>query len=644
MSVMRSHVLCGRQLEKREKLMTATNTIAAARSKRFRYAKDHLSKEDYESFFADCKKMPWDQAMDRLLARPTIVKARKIPQFLSAKRRNDFIFLLPIKSDSVVLDYGSGWGNTSYTVSQYCGHVVAMEGDSNRLRFSASHFWATGRKNIAPLLANGAPALPFADGTFDAVIMNGVLEWTATAVSGVPGDVHRRILSEIHRVLKPGGSILVAIENRYSFKFLLGTRDHHAGGLRWASALPRWLADLYSRVWIGRPYRTWFYGYRALNRLFADAGFESATTYGYHPHHVSYTHLFNVDDDANSRCVLDQILRTQPRPHMERLVYRLCRRLVPFRTLVHDFAIVARKAGPKTKTALDPAEGNERIVNLRSMARNVLLTVEQPPKERSIVKFPREDSSSPNITAEASCLKIINSLKLERSQVRVPKVIECGTTFGRPFVRFAELAGSPIARGALDGHVTEAITEWLIELAQRSRGEAGVEQNVSELIDDVSAMVPSVSWSELDLAWLKTSGLFDLPTVFSHGDLSPNNILKDQEGHLSVVDWEFGSSAGLPLTDLIDFLLYIQLFKHGSYREAWVGLFHGEAAATGQAAIGAYCQALNIDRGVAAGLIVMFLLGKIRLLAPLKEARADRKLTDLVEILRSTDFRSLRVY
>jgi hypothetical protein len=102
------------------------------RPRTFRYARDHLSTDDYAAFFADCKTMPWSDAIERLLARPSVKKSWKIPRFLKNQRRNDFTFLLPIHPDSVVLDFGSGWGNSSYTLSQYCARVVAMEGDRDR--------------------------------------------------------------------------------------------------------------------------------------------------------------------------------------------------------------------------------------------------------------------------------------------------------------------------------------------------------------------------------------------------------------------------------------------------------------------------------------------------------------------------------
>ena len=59
--------------------------------------------------------------------------------------------------------------------------------------------------------------LPFADGSFDAVLSNGGID---------PNDDHRRVFAEIARVLKPGGRLIVSVRENV---FL---RSIAASGLR----------------------------------------------------------------------------------------------------------------------------------------------------------------------------------------------------------------------------------------------------------------------------------------------------------------------------------------------------------------------------------------------------------------------------
>ena len=309
----------------------------------YRYSKDHIGETHYADFFRDRDEYGWEVAMERLVTRKDIIKPQKIPTFLSDQRRNDFIFLLPLGPDTVALDYGSGWGNTSFTLAQYCKQVVAMEADPGRLRFSAAHFHHRGANNILPVRSGNALSLPFGDNTFDLVIMNGVLEWTPRSIDGPPEDVHRKVLSEVRRVLKPGGTLQISIENRYGYDYLLGKRDHHCGGLRWAPFLPRPLANLYSWLWLRQPYRTWFYSYRRLREVMTAAGFTGTQIYSYFRNHVRYSHMYLLDDEENVARKAHEILAVQRTRWKDRLAYRLGTALRRFRWIAQDYMVVTRK-------------------------------------------------------------------------------------------------------------------------------------------------------------------------------------------------------------------------------------------------------------------------------------------------------------
>jgi SAM-dependent methyltransferase len=311
---------------------------------KYRYPKDHIGPAHYEDFFQDCAAHGWEEAIRRLTSRPDIMKPQKVMQFLRDQRRNDFVFLLPVAPTAVVLDFGSGWGNTSYTLSEYCHYVVALEADIARQRFAAAHFTHSGASNILPVAGGRGVALPFADSTFDIILMNGVLEWTPQSLPGRPDAVHRRVLEEVRRVLKPGGTLQISIENRYGYDYLLGKRDHHCGGLRWAPFLPRALANLYSWFWLRRPYRAWFYSCRELDALLRDAGFGETRTYSYFRNHVRYSHLYGLGNSRNVARKGREILVTQKTSWKDRLGYRLGIRTGLFHWIAQDFMVITRKA------------------------------------------------------------------------------------------------------------------------------------------------------------------------------------------------------------------------------------------------------------------------------------------------------------
>jgi SAM-dependent methyltransferase len=87
-------------------------------------------------------------------------------------------------------------------------------------------------------------------------------------------DVQRRLLSEICRVLKPGGSFYLATKNRFSLRNLIGKPDAHCYDVHFGSALPRWLSGFLVRLkGYPRPFGM-LHSYAGLTAMLRDAGFD----------------------------------------------------------------------------------------------------------------------------------------------------------------------------------------------------------------------------------------------------------------------------------------------------------------------------------------------------------------------------------
>lgn len=602
----------------------------------YRYSRDHVGEKHYADFFRDRDAVGWTEAMSRLLARADIIKPQKIPTFLRDQRRNDFIFMLPLTPETVALDYGSGWGNTSFTLSHYCRQVVAMEADAGRLRFAAAHLRHAGADNVLPIQSGNALSLPFPDETFDIVVMNGVLEWTPRSIDGRPDEVHHRVLAEVRRVLKPGGALAVAIENRYSYKWLTGIRDNHAGGLRWAAVLPRGLASLYSRVLLGHPYRTWFYSYPTLRKLFAGCGFADCALYSYHPNHVTYRNLFRIDEDANARRVLREILRLPQLSWRDRLAYRAAAAGIPYRWIAHDYMAISRKpsdqalpASPLTKLVSDHCGKRGSIrYDLRSASRSVLLEASRDGEPIAIAKYPRENRWCENIRNECNMLSHYASLGMS-PEIRVPHLICAGEIFDRPVAVMAYVRGNAVLTSAHQQAVRPRIRDWLISLSRAPkvaaadappwlRWWAGAERVLG------GGLPPPAVDTRLE----------SFRGVMVHGDLSQSNIFDSPDG-LAVIDWEFADADGLPLIDLIDFLLYCLYRSTGSYSEAWTAVFAEDGNNENRREIEASCDALAIPHDLIPALADQFLVKKIGLLATLDQPISQRKIDQLVTIYKS---------
>ncbi|MDP8256355.1 MAG: class I SAM-dependent methyltransferase [Candidatus Alcyoniella australis] len=146
-----------------------------------------------------------------------------------------------------VLDWGSGWGHNSFLLDAAGLKVTSFD---VRPTYYQAWPWLFGDQSTRPLIGGADDsALPFADGSFDAVLSCGVLEH-------VPDDMAS--LDEIQRILRPGG--LLAIY-------------HLPNRLSWTEALGRLL---------GRIAHERLYSRRGVGRLLREHGFKVELVESYH--------------------------------------------------------------------------------------------------------------------------------------------------------------------------------------------------------------------------------------------------------------------------------------------------------------------------------------------------------------------------
>ena len=109
-------------------------------------------------------------------------------------------FFIPVLADGMsVLDCGSGPGTITCDFAQRIpdGRVVGVDADESQIALASNTARTRGLRNVEFREAS-AYELPFPDESFDAVFSHALLEHL-----GEPD----RAISEIRRVLKPGGSV-----------------------------------------------------------------------------------------------------------------------------------------------------------------------------------------------------------------------------------------------------------------------------------------------------------------------------------------------------------------------------------------------------------------------------------------------------
>jgi ubiquinone/menaquinone biosynthesis C-methylase UbiE len=123
--------------------------------------------------------------------------------------------MLNLKPEARLLDVGCGTGRHLLELSQYPGSFVGLDLDRGDLSKTRYLFDLTARQRPVvadvELMQGVGEQLPFGDCLFDYVVCTETLEH-------VPDD--RAVLSELVRVLRPGGVLVVSVPDEYSERLL----------------------------------------------------------------------------------------------------------------------------------------------------------------------------------------------------------------------------------------------------------------------------------------------------------------------------------------------------------------------------------------------------------------------------------------
>ena len=115
---------------------------------------------------------------------------------------------LGLRGGAMFLDAGAGFGRHAFEAARQGATVYALDWAQEEVAGTRATFGAMIEAGEIPAstfggaLRGDARRLPFADGTFDAVVTSEVLEHIQDDVTAI---------SELHRVLKPGGTLGVTV-------------------------------------------------------------------------------------------------------------------------------------------------------------------------------------------------------------------------------------------------------------------------------------------------------------------------------------------------------------------------------------------------------------------------------------------------
>lgn len=140
---------------------------------------------------------------------------------LSTSRAN-VVRALDLPADATVLEIGAGCGAITRYLGETCARVDALEPTFARARVAAAR--TADLPGVRVHLAEVAD-LP-AEPAYDVVVVVGVLEYVGSGTADA--DPYRTFLERLRATLRPGGRLVLAIENQLGVKYWAGAPEDHS--------------------------------------------------------------------------------------------------------------------------------------------------------------------------------------------------------------------------------------------------------------------------------------------------------------------------------------------------------------------------------------------------------------------------------
>lgn len=217
-------------------------------------------------------------------------------QQVVAESQADWHFMLKVRPQARVLEIGCEWGQVTTALGRHYHEVHTLDANLMALQFS---YWRTRQEGLTNIVfTQNDPIewshLPYPDHTFQLVVLNSNLAWIGTArTEASPATYQSRAIQEIYRVLTPGGTLYLNVENRLAYYNFWGRKAEN--GVPFVPLLPRAWANWLSR-YLGHAegYRHYAYSLAGYYDLLVNNGLNLKHVYAMYPHYRQSESMFPV--------------------------------------------------------------------------------------------------------------------------------------------------------------------------------------------------------------------------------------------------------------------------------------------------------------------------------------------------------------